>query len=116
MAADMERRRSPRYPTQHPVEGSSRDRRIEFRGTLHSLSADGCGLHLDRPVPLGTPLELRCNISGIGLAVQGHPVWSRAALGGIRHGVVLTGYASDQDHLFHRVYLGLLARRPPSPG
>jgi len=109
--ADPDRRRSLRYAIRHQVEGASQDRRIGFRGILHNLSASGCGLHLDRPLPLGTSIEFRCNINGIGLAVRGRTVWTAAALGGILHGVVVSGYGSDQDALFHRLYLNHLARR-----
>jgi hypothetical protein len=40
----------------------------------------------------------------------GRVVWSQAALGGVLHGVALTGYHSDQDAIFHRLLLGLHAR------
>ncbi len=111
---DPERRQSSRYPTRHQVEGASLDRRISFRGILHNLSATGCGLHLDRPLPVDTSIEFRCNVNGIGLAVRGRTVWTAAALGGILHGVLVTGYGSDQDALFHRLYLNHLARRSPA--
>ena len=114
MKSDVERRQSPRYSIRHQVEGTSQDRRIGFRGILHNLSATGCGLHLDRPLPLGSSIEFRCNINGIGLAVRGSTVWATAALGGILHGVAVTGYGSDQDALFHRLYLNHLARRSPA--
>jgi len=106
MEAGSERRRAPRYPVRYPLDGSSGDRRTGFRGTLCNLSAEGCGLHLDRPLPPGTSLEFRCDINGIGLGLSGQVVWSRAALGGILHGVALTGHHSDQDALFHRLLLG----------
>ncbi len=111
---DLERRVAPRYPTRHQVDGASLDHRLRFRGILHNLSATGCGLHLDRPLPLETPIEFRCNISGIGLAVRGRTVWTAAALGGILHGVAVTGYVSEEDALFHRLYLGHLARTVPA--
>jgi hypothetical protein len=116
MPADPERRRSPRHPTRHPVDGTCQDHRIGFRGILHNLSAEGCGLHLDRPLPLGVPLEFRCHINGIGLGLTGRVVWSQAALGGILHGVALTGYHSDQDALFHRLILGLHTHPQPAAG
>ena len=114
MTSDPERRQSPRYPIRHQVEGASLDHRIRFRGILHNISATGCGLHLDRPLPLDTSIEFRCNINGIGLAVRGRTVWSTAALGGILHGVIVIGYGSDQDALFHRLYLNHLARQLPA--
>ncbi|MBI4537753.1 MAG: PilZ domain-containing protein [candidate division NC10 bacterium] len=116
-STDPDRRRSPRFAIRHPVEGTSQDGRIGFRGILHSLSATGCGLHLDRPLSVGAPIEFRCNVNGIGLAIRGRTVWTTAALGGILHGVDVTGFASDQDALFHRLYLNLLSRRSsPCPG
>jgi hypothetical protein len=108
--SNSNRRRSPRYIVRHQVEGTSRNSHTGFRGLVHNLSAEGCGLHLDRPLPLDVPLEFRCNINGIALAVRGKAVWARAALGGILHGISLTGYASDQDALFHKVYLNHLAQ------
>ena len=54
------RRREPRYPTRHRVEGASLDGRLETQGVLRDLSAGGCGLHLDRHIPPGTKIEAVC--------------------------------------------------------
>jgi hypothetical protein len=113
--ADVDRRGSVRYAIRHPVEGSSQDRRIAFRGVIHNLSATGCGLHLDRPLPVGAAIKFRCDINGIGLVVRGRTVWTAPALGGILHGVAVTGHASDHDALFHTLCLNRLARRASPP-
>jgi hypothetical protein len=105
-----DRRRDPRYPARLRVEGASPDGRLETRGILRDLSAGGCLLHLDRHIPPGTAIKVRCDISGIRLAICGTVVWSEAAAGGVLHGVVVTGFASEQDALFHRLYVGRLAR------
>ena len=116
-----DRRRDPRYPARLRVEGVSPDGRLETRGILRNLSLGGCLLHLDRHIPPGTTIEVRCDISGIRLAICGTVVWSEAAAGGVLHGVVVTGFASEQDALFHRLYAGRLARLgrgdelPPAP-
>ena len=108
-----DRRRDLRYFARLRVEGVSPDGRLETRGILRDLSAGGCVLHLDRHIPRGTAIEVRCDISGIGLAIRGTVVWSEAAAGGVLHGVVVTGFASEADALFHRLYVERLARRWP---
>jgi hypothetical protein len=94
------------------VEGASLDGRLEAQGVLRDLSAGGCGLHLDRHIPPGTKIEVRCDISGLGLKIRGQVVWTEAAAGGVLHGVVLTGFASEEDALFHGLYLKRLAGQP----
>lgn len=69
-----ERRQFPRYPTRHRVEAESLDGGVVFRGTLQDFSAAGCCLRLDRHLPLGTQIELRCDISGLGLRIRGRVV------------------------------------------
>jgi hypothetical protein len=108
-----DRRRDLRYPTRLRIEGVSPDGRLETRGILRDLSAGGCALHLDRHIPPGTAIEVRFDISGIGLAILATVVWSEAAAGGVLHGVVVTAFASEADALFHQLYLGRLARRRP---
>lgn len=106
-------RRLPRYATRHPVEGASLDGRVQFRGTLRELSAEGCQLQLDWEVPPGTSIQARCDISGIALRFRGETVWAKATSHGVFHGVQVTGFASEADALFHRLYVGRLARRRP---
>lgn len=107
----QERRSVPRYPTRHRVEGVAVDPQIGFRGILCDLSAGGCNLHLDTRMPPGTVIEARCDISGIGLRIRGKVVWAEAAIGGVLHGVLLTGPTSEGDALFHRLYVSRLARQ-----
>jgi len=106
------RQREPRYPTRHRVEGASLDGRLETQGVLRDLSAGGCALHLDRHIPPGTKIEAVCDISGLGLKIRGEVVWAEAAAEGVLHGVVLTGFASEEDALFHGLYVKRLARQP----
>ena len=105
-----DRRREARYPTRHRVEGVSLDGRLETGGVLRDLSSGGCALHLDRHIPPGTQIEVLCDINGLGLRLRGEVVWSEAAAGGVLHGVVVTGFASEQDALIHRLYVARLAR------
>jgi len=114
-SANPERRRLPRYSTRHRVEGESLDPRIEFRGILCDLSAEGCELHVDTRIPPGTAIEARCDIRGLGLRIRGEVRWAEAATGGTVHGVVLTGFASEEDALFHRQYVGRLGRQTSAP-
>lgn len=104
-------RREARYPTRHRVEGEPLDGGVAFRGTLQDLSAAGCCLRLDGHVSLGTQIELRCDISGLGLRISGRVVWAEETAAGVFHGIALAGYESDEDALFHRLYVGRLARR-----
>ncbi len=113
--AEVERRRSPRYSTDHAIEGASRDQQIDFRGTLCDLSAEGCRLHLDTHVPPGTPIQVRCDISGICLQICGEIVWTRPAAGGILHGVLVTGFPSEEDAEFQGLYVRRLADRTTGP-
>jgi|GEM_PF-1105208 hypothetical protein len=106
-----ERRQFPRYPTRHRVEAEPLDGGIAFRGTLQDLSAAGCCLRLDRPVSLGTQIELRCDIGGLGLRIRGRVVWAEETAAGVFHGIALAGYESEEDALFHRLYLGRLAHQ-----
>lgn len=105
------RRQFARYSTRHRVEGESLDSGIAFQGTLQDFSVAGCCLHVDRPLPPGTRIELRCDISGLGLRIRGRVVWAEETAAGVSHGIALTGHESDQDALFHRLYLGRLARQ-----
>lgn len=102
------RRRDPRFRTQHRVEGEVPEG--EIRGRLRDLSVGGCCLTLDRRIPLGTSIDIRCNISGIGLRIRGQVVWAEETTTGVFHGVTLTGFDSDEDALFHRLYLQRLSR------
>ena len=104
-------RQFPRYPTRHRVEGESLDSGIAFRGTLQDFSAAGCRLCLDRHLPLGARIELRSDISGLGLRLRGEVVWAEETAAGVFHGIALAGPESDEDALFHRLYVGRLARR-----
>jgi hypothetical protein len=112
----QDRRDTPRYPTQHPVAGESADRRIGVQGVLRDLSAGGCRLDLDTRIPPGTMVEARSNIHGIGLRIRGEVVWAQETPAGVLHGLTLAGYGSEEDALFHRLYVGRLARRTPTTG
>ncbi|MBI4573178.1 MAG: PilZ domain-containing protein [candidate division NC10 bacterium] len=109
----------PRYSTRHRVEGVSLDPRIEFRGILCDLSAEGCGLHLDTRIPPGTAIEARCDIGGVGLRIRGEVRWAEAATGGTFHGVVLTGFGGGDAGLtltirWRTASVGLPPAREPS--
>ncbi len=108
-----DRRRLPRYPTRHWFEGESLNPPRSIRGILCDLSADGFRLHLDVTIPPSTPIETKCNISGIGLQLRGKVVWTDQTGQGILHGIMLTGFGSDEDALFHRLYIRRLARPTP---
>jgi hypothetical protein len=112
--AGVERRRSPRFSTDHAIEGASQDQQIGFRGTLCDLSAEGCRLRLDTHIPRGTPIQVRCDISGIGLQIYGEIVWAKPTTGGTLHGVLVTGFPSEEDAQFQRLYVRRLARRTPA--
>jgi hypothetical protein len=113
----LRQRRFPRFPTQHPVEGTTGDRRLGFRGILWDLSQEGCRFQLDSLLPRGTRLEARCNISGLALRLRGETVWGKATAGGFLHGVAIAGFASEADAVFHRLYIDRLAREVSvSPG
>lgn len=88
---------------------------MEIQGILRDLSAGGCALHADSRIPPGTLIEARCDIIGIGLRICGEVVWAEATAGGFLHGVVFTGFASEEDALFHRLYVERLARRGAAP-
>ena len=109
--AQRDRRRLPRHLTRHQVEGASLDPPISFRGLLRDLSAAGCNLCLDARIPPGVMVEAVCNVSGLGLRLYGAVVWIEETPAGILHGVGLTGFPSNEDALFHRLYVGRLARR-----
>jgi hypothetical protein len=114
-----DRRRSPRYPTRHRVRGEALDERISLQGVLDDLSASGCALRLNAYVVPGTMIEAQCDIGGIGLRMRGRVVWAEQTGTGVLLGVAVTEFASDEDALFHRLYLNRLARnasRPPGPG
>jgi predicted ThiF/HesA family dinucleotide-utilizing enzyme len=68
-------------------------------------------------MPPGTQIEVLCDIIGLGLRLRGEVVWSEVAAGGVLHGVVVNGFASEQDALIHRLHVARLARhareRPP---
>lgn len=113
-----DRRRLPRYPTRHWVEGESLDPPGSIRGILCDLSADGCRLRLDVSIPPSTTIETKSNISGIGLQLHGKVVWIDQTGQGVLHGIRLTGFGSEEDALFHRLYVRRLARpipRQPAP-
>ena len=107
-----ERRGSPRFSTDHSIDGASlSQQQIDFRGTLCELSEAGCRLYLDTQVPPGSAIQARCDISGIGLQICGEIVWVKATTSGILHGVHVTGFASEEDAQFQRIYLRRLAGR-----
>ncbi len=109
--SDLDRRREARYRTRHWVDGESLDREIDIQGILHDLSVGGCCLNPDQPIPLRTPIEVRCDISGIGLRIRGEVVWAEETGTGVYHGIALTGYESEEDAPFHRLYIQRLARQ-----
>ncbi len=106
-----ERRLAPRYPAEHEAEGTSPNGGIKFRGLLHDLSATGCQLLLDTRLPPGDTIELQCDIAGIGVWLRGEVVWSSPTGQGFNHGVVLTGFGSQGDSLFYRLYIRRIASR-----
>jgi hypothetical protein len=57
----------------------------------------GCGLTLDRRLPVGTPVEFRGDISGLGLPSHGKVVWAEQTRAGVFHGIVVTGSASEEE-------------------
>jgi hypothetical protein len=93
------------------VEGKALDRRLGVRGNLRDLSVGGCCLNLEQRLPPGTLIEIRCDINGIGLRIRGRVVWAEAMAAGAFHGIALTGYESEEDALFHRLYIERLGRR-----
>ncbi len=111
---EAERRNSPRFSTSHPIEGGLLGQQeIQFRGTLCDMSLSGCRLRLDRHIPQGTPIQAFCDINGIGLQIRGKIVWAKPADGWTLHGVLVTGFPSDEDTQFQRLYLRRLAARAP---
>ncbi len=109
----LDHRRFPRFLTRHPVEATTRDRSLRLRGILCELSQEGCRLQLDGYIPPGTPIEVRCNISGLALRLRGETAWADT-LGGLVHGVAITGFVSEADAVFHRLYVNRLARGMPA--
>ncbi len=111
----LHHRRFPRFNTEHRVEVAPGNGGLHLSGLLYNLSQEGCCLRLDRQVPPGTPIEVRCYINGPALRLLGKVVWLDA-LGWLRHGVAIRGFSSEADTLFHRWYLHRLAREtsPPS--
>jgi hypothetical protein len=62
-------------------------------------------------------IELMCDISGIGLRLRGKVVWAKQTGSGALQGVSLAEFPSEEDALFHRLYIGRLARQAQaSPG
>ncbi len=111
---EPERRSSPRFTTFHPIEGGFLGQQeIQFRGTLCDISLLGCRLRLDRHIPQGSPIQAFCDINGIGLQIRGKIVWVKLADGSTLHGVLMTGFPSDEDAQFQRLYLRRLAAHPP---
>jgi len=111
-----ERRFAPRYPASHLAEGSSPDGQIKFQGLLRDFSATGCRLRLDSPLPLRTAIEVQCDIAGVGLWLRGEVVWATSTADGVHHGIVLTGFGSQGDALFYRLFIRrLAARRATAP-
>jgi len=110
-----DRRRAPRYPTRHRVQGESLDGQFSIRGILDDLSAHGCALHLNTYVPPGTMIDARCDINGVGLRFRGKVVWAERTGSGALQGVALGDFPSEADALFHRLYVGRLARRASAP-
>lgn len=106
----VERRESPRYLARHPVQGTTPDGR-QFQGYVCDMSMRGIRLQLGVQLLPNTPVTARCNIGGIGLRMRGQIVWAKPVGGGTLHGVAVTGFASDEDALFHRLYLARLSRQ-----
>ncbi len=77
------------------------------------MSLSGCRLRLDRHIAQGTPIQAFCDINGIGLQIRGRIIWVKLADGSTLHGVLVTGFPSDEDAQFQRLYLRRLAGRPP---
>lgn len=78
---------------------------METRGILCDLSARGRGLHLDGDIPPGTIIEVRCDVSGIGLKLRGKVVWAKPVAVGVLHGVGFTDPVSEEDALFLPLYV-----------
>ncbi len=58
----MESREHPRYPTDRLVEIKILDQPGEqSRARLSNLSASGARLLVERPLPLGAPLQINCD-------------------------------------------------------
>ena len=106
----VERRQSPRYFARHRVAGTTPDGR-QFEGYVCDLSARGIRLQLGVQLLPNTPVTALCDIGGIGLRMRGQIVWAKPVGGGVLHGVAVTGFASDEDALFHQVYLARLSRQ-----
>lgn len=112
-----ERRASPRYTTQHRVQGAAGSAGEAFQGVMCDLSAGGCSLHLEAPLPKDSAVEATCDIHGLGLRLRGKVVWSESTTGGYLIGLQFTGRPSEQDLLFQEIVLRRLARQAgESPG
>ncbi len=110
----LQHRRYPRFVTRHPVQATTQDGRLTLPGLLCDLSQEGCGLRLDGRLGPGTPVEVRCDISGLSLCLRGEIVWADPP-GGLHHGVAITGFASEADARFHRQYLERLESEASIP-
>ena len=110
-----DRRRSPRYPIRLRVQEETLDGRISARGVLGDLSETGCALHLNSYIPPGTMIEAKYDVNGIALRVTGKVVWAEETGRGVFQGISFAEFASEEDALFHRLYIKRLARQAASP-
>ncbi len=113
-AAGFQHRRFPRFATEDHVQATTQDGRLSLSGHLCDLSQEGCGLRLNGHLWPGTPIEVRCDISGLSLCLRGKIVWADPP-GGLRHGVAITGFPSEADARFHRQYLDRLENEASTP-
>jgi hypothetical protein len=60
-------------------------------------------------------IDARCDINGVGLRFRGKVVWAEQTGSGALQGVALADFPSEEDALFHRLYVGRLARRASAP-
>ncbi len=110
----FELRRFPRFLLRHRVQVRTRDGGLCLPGFLCDLSQGGCRLRLGVALGSGVPIEVHCDIRGQAFGLRGKTIWSDGPRGGL-HGVVITGFPSEVDALFHRRYLTHLAREASAP-
>ncbi len=110
----FELRRFPRFLLRHRVQVRTREGGLCLPGYLCDLSQEGCRLRLDGELAPGVPIEAHCDIRGQILDLRGETVWSEGPPGGV-HGVAITGFASEVDAFFHRLYVKHLAWEKSAP-
>ena len=104
----LERRRHARFAALYPVEIRAEDETLEH-GELQDLSVSGCGVRLGRSLPPDLPVRLRCDIGGVGLRFHGRIAWSKPGPSAAVHGILIEGFTSDADAVFHQIFLLRLA-------